>query len=416
VKKSLLLPFMFLFLLVSCNNPIQVEEPVTDPEGIMAGTTPLSPASRGVMEGIYTVVSGKPVFGDQVVLKWKGDKLSIFTARDGGYAVLDAGRLDSAIHISGYWRQRVNTGTGSVAISIASEEGARGIIKGDTSAGSIIIRGSYGVGNTSQRRELILQYLRPFSVFVRSSKFLVIAHRGGGRNSDYLNCSENTIEMISRAEGYGADGIEIDVKVSKDGVPFLYHDDDINLRLTQKGVIWGKIEQFTWPLLSTLITLKNGERIPSLKDALQFVVDNTTLRFVWLDLKSESDEIPLVADIQKEMLKRAKAAKRDLEIVIGLPTEDKVANLKKMPAYANIPSLCELSPDLTRGASSIIWAPRWTLGTQNSVVAELQGQGIRAFVWTLDDQAFIQSFIEEGRFDGILTNYPSIVAYYHYAR
>ncbi|KAA0264209.1 MAG: glycerophosphodiester phosphodiesterase [Chlorobiota bacterium] len=416
MKKRIPLPLILLLLLSSCDNPVEVAVPVTDPEQIMSLTTPLPAPSKSVMEGIYTVVSGKPVFGDEVVVKWKGNKLAVFTSKEAGYAVLDAGSLDSTVYITGYWRQRVGTGTGPVSIAIAKDEGAAGIIKADTSAVGIVIRGTYGVGTTSQRRELVLQYLRPFSGFVKNSRFLVIAHRGGGRNSDYLGCSENTIEMISRAEGYGADGIEIDVKVSKDGVPFLYHDDDINLRLTQKGVIWGKIEQFSWPLLSTLITLKNGERIPSLQDALQYIIDNTTLRFVWLDLKSESDEMPLVAAIQKEMLKNAKAAKRDLEIVIGLPTEDKVANLMKMPAHDNIPTLCELSPELVRGANSLVWAPRWTLGTQNSIVAQLQAEGRRAFVWTLDDQTFIKSFIDEGIFDGILTNYPSVVAYYHYMR
>lgn len=44
--------------------------------------------------------------------------------------------------------------------------------------------------------------------------------------------------MISKAESFGATGIEIDIKVSNDGVPFLYHDSDINLRVTQK-VLFG---------------------------------------------------------------------------------------------------------------------------------------------------------------------------------
>jgi glycerophosphoryl diester phosphodiesterase len=49
-------------------------------------------------------------------------------------------------------------------------------------------------------------------------------------------------------------------------------------------------------------------------------------------------------------------------------------------------------------------------------VLELQNEGRGAFVWTIDDPAFIESFITEGKFNGMLTNYPSLVAYYHYTR
>ena len=42
--------------------------------------------------------------------------------------------------------------------------------------------------------------------------------------------------------------------------------------------------------------------------------------------------------------------------------------------------------------------------------------GRRAFVWTLDVPASIYDFMNNGKFDGILTNYPSVTAYYHYVR
>jgi hypothetical protein len=46
----------------------------------------------------------------------------------------------------------------------------------------------------------------------------------------------------------------------------------------------------------------------------------------------------------------------------------------------------------------------------------MQAEGRRVFVWTLDVPAYVQEYIANGRFDGILSNYPSIVAYYHYVR
>ncbi|HRK60838.1 MAG TPA: glycerophosphodiester phosphodiesterase, partial [Candidatus Kapabacteria bacterium] len=63
-----------------------------------------------------------------------------------------------------------------------------------------------------------------------------------------------------------------------------------------------------------------------------------------------------------------------------------------------------------------VFAPRWTLGTQNELIQSVQTDGRFAFVWTLDDQKFIRKFLAEGQFNGILTNFPSIVAYEYYAQ
>ena len=54
------------------------------------------------------------------------------------------------------------------------------------------------------------------------------------------------------------------------------------------------------------------------------------------------------------------------------------------------------------------------MGTQNDQVRAFQAEGRRAFTWTLDDPRFIEQYIREGVFDGILTNYPMAVAYQYY--
>ena len=63
-----------------------------------------------------------------------------------------------------------------------------------------------------------------------------------------------------------------------------------------------------------------------------------------------------------------------------------------------------------------MWAPRFTLGLQNDAVLQMKAEGRKSFVWTLDEAQYMQQFITEGKFDGILSNYPSLVAYYHYAK
>jgi glycerophosphoryl diester phosphodiesterase len=46
----------------------------------------------------------------------------------------------------------------------------------------------------------------------------------------------------------------------------------------------------------------------------------------------------------------------------------------------------------------------------------MHAEGRLAFTWTLDDANYIEEFINAGEFDGILTNYPTIVSYYHYIK
>ncbi|MEK6289161.1 MAG: glycerophosphodiester phosphodiesterase [Acidobacteriota bacterium] len=52
-----------------------------------------------------------------------------------------------------------------------------------------------------------------------TSRPLVIAHRGGA-----LESTENTIAAFQRAVKIGADGIETDIRLTRDGVVVVYHD------------------------------------------------------------------------------------------------------------------------------------------------------------------------------------------------
>jgi len=279
--------------------------------------------------------------------------------KNGGYIVLDGGYLDSVIFFKGYWRYSVNTETGAANFYIPSDAGGKEIISGDTTVTSIKFVGEYGNGSELASNPLILKFKRPFSQVAKNSDFYILAHRGGGRTSDYLGVSENTTEMINIAERLGANAIEIDARMSKDGVPFLYHDGDINLRLTQKGLIWGKIEDLTWPQIKTLITLRNGEKIPTLREALEFVLEKTTIRAIWLDTK-DIDVLNAEIELQKEITQRAIAIGRDLNIYIGIPSDEILQAIIAYPQYQDLNTLCELTPENVRQIDAKAWGPRWT--------------------------------------------------------
>jgi glycerophosphoryl diester phosphodiesterase len=410
--KKILILFLSLILIYSCDNEVEVITPVVDPSNFLDQTYPLPNNIKPIMEGIYQVTKGSELLGDLVVVKWNRDRLSIFSEKNGGYLVLESGHLDSVIFLLGYWRYSTNTETGTASFYIPADEGGIKILSGITTD-TINIIGEYGVGNELAASALTLKYNRPFSQEVMQGDFQILAHRGGGRNSDYLGVSENSIEMIAIAERFGSTGIEIDARLTKDGVPFLYHDSDINLRLVQKSLIWGKIEDFTWQQLRTLITLRNGEKIPSLEEALEYVLEETNLQVVWLDTK-DVDVVPQSIELLTEFNERAILMGRDLKIYLGIPADDVYEKFLEQPNYQDVPSLCELSLDQVREADSEVWGPRWTLGLQTSEVQQMHAEGRLVFTWTLDEASYIEEYINQGEFDGILTNFPTIVSYYHY--
>ncbi len=401
-----------IFVLYGCNKDTTVPIPSAGPNSMMKETFPLKPSSKLLMEGVYTVNQGADFFGEHVVIKWNRTGMSI-ACDNGKYFVMQAGHLDSVIFIQGYWRNGYGDGTGLASFYISKKEGGTMIVTGNSNQ-AITIRGAYGNGSGTTEYPLVLTYQRPFSDKVKNQNFYILAHRSGGRTSDRLPVSENSIEMINFTERLGSTGIEIDVRLSKDGVAFLYHDGDLNIRLTQKGPLAGPPENFTWEQLSTFVRLIHGEKIPTLEEALTFTIDSTQLRFVYLDMKEKKEAMATVIPIQQRMLERARQKGRDIMIVVGISSTDVLDDLMTYPNYQTIPSLCELTVDDVRQVNSMVWAPRWTLGTQNSLVQEMHGEGRLAVCWTIDQVQWIQEYLNDGLFDGLLTNYPYIVAYYHY--
>ena len=271
----------------------------------------------------------------------------------------------------------------------------------------------YYKGPEKNEKIITLTYNRPLNNSPEG--FKIIGHRGGGRNSDRLFASENSVQMLMIAERLGANAVEIDVKLTKDKIPVLFHDENLSLRLINESYFVGSISNYTYDQLQSFVTLKNGGKIPTLEEALDTVLEKTNIKLVWLDIKSEG----LIADVtkvQKKYVNKAKALKNDLEILIGLPTEEAVNEYMSLKDKKDIPSLCELSIENVRATNAIVWAPRWSLGLQNTESEIMHGDGRRVFTWTLDEQEFIKYYIESGNFDGILTNYPTVVAYEYYIK
>ncbi len=102
---------------------------------------------------------------------------------------------------------------------------------------------------------------------------LIIAHRGASAERP-----ENTLAAFRRALALDADGIELDVHLTRDGVPVVFHDATLR-RLTG---IPGRIARKTWAELRTL-RVRGGEPIPRLADVLRLT---RGLTVVQIELKA----------------------------------------------------------------------------------------------------------------------------------
>jgi glycerophosphoryl diester phosphodiesterase len=381
----------------------------------------MSTGAQQRMEGLYAVSEGGFRFGEQVVLQWSWTRssadttytVSIFSEQDAGYIVGQGRWLGDTVLLNMYWQQGITTETGLCRMRIRPGQGAELLRNGDAiTPGSITIDGSFGDGQELPERPLVLRYLGP--VHARP-EYEVLAHRCGGRNEDALPASENSVEMILLAPRLGATGVEMDVRLTSDGVPVLYHDNTLNARCIQPCGLFGPLENYSYAQLDGLVRLVHGERIPTLREALTAVVDRTGLRVVWLDTKAIGGSMPAVHALQLEFMARAAAQGRAVRILIGLPDDDQVAHYLELSDQADAPALCEGSIDQVHQTDAEVWAPRWTLGLVPGETAQMHAEGRRVFTWTLDVPDYIRTYIADGDFDGMLSNYSTLVAYYTHA-
>ncbi|RME41977.1 MAG: hypothetical protein D6791_18905 [Chloroflexi bacterium] len=117
-----------------------------------------------------------------------------------------------------------------------------------------------------------------------------IAHRGASSHAP-----ENTLSAIRKAADLGADMVEIDVQVSRDGVPVVIHDLDVDRFEGRRGAV----RNHSWEELRS-IDVGNGERIPTLEEVIECCMEIQL--GMYIELKAGDAIAPVVEAIQKYRL------------------------------------------------------------------------------------------------------------------
>jgi glycerophosphoryl diester phosphodiesterase len=197
---------------------------------------------------------------------------------------------------------------------------------------------------------------------------LIFAHRGA---SDAR--LENTLPAFLHALERGADGVELDVQLSRDGEVIVFHDADL-LRLAGRHE-W--IEQLSWDELSQ-VTLMGGGKIPRLVDLLAVW---PTDRWLNVELKAGGAAIGreavkvlagrprvLLSSFDPRMLLAARGAGSAYEHALLLAAES--------------PPFLHVNGAQAFGCASVHLDHRLTTA---ATVRRYQAQGLQVGVWTVND-------------------------------
>ncbi|WP_186758058.1 glycerophosphodiester phosphodiesterase family protein [Echinicola salinicaeni] len=127
--------------------------------------------------------------------------------------------------------------------------------------------------------------------FHRSDELMVAAHRAAHRFHP-----ENSLEAIQEAIRLGVDIVELDIRVSKDGVPLIMHDQTVNRTTTGNG----EVESLEWEYLKSLNLKYEGipssSKIPTLKEALLVCRGK-----ILVDMDLKTNQVGVVLEVVKEL-------------------------------------------------------------------------------------------------------------------
>jgi glycerophosphoryl diester phosphodiesterase len=255
---------------------------------------------------------------------------------------------------------------------------------------------------------------------------LVYAHRGGAALRP-----ENTVAAFDHGLSLGADGLELDVRLSRDGVVVVHHDATLERTTDGHGFVADHLSaellrldagyRFHTPGTGNGGGFRfrgHGIQIPTLASVLQRYPDVSII----IELKGEPQGGPLQSEVE--------LARRTVEVVRKAGAVERVA-LGSFSGLA-LRTARRLEPQLRTGAAreETRWAlyrswVGWPLGRpryQEFQVPERSGAttvvtrrfveyahkaGVAVKVWTIDDERDMRRLLDWG-VDGIISDRPDV--------
>jgi glycerophosphoryl diester phosphodiesterase len=207
------------------------------------------------------------------------------------------------------------------------------------------------------------------------SPMLRLAHRG-----DWRLAPENSLEALIFAVGIeGIDGVEFDVRLSKDGVPVLLHDETLER-------VQGRDAAVTDLAASEL----RGTGIPSLQEVLAALPKEA---FLDVELKCP-DHVDATADVLRAG--RGKAPRR---AVISSFDGTSLASMRALlPGWPRWLNATDLGPETLARATDLgcrVVAVQWK-AVKPAALRAARAAGLEVAAWTLTRSASVERMASLG--------------------
>lgn len=229
------------------------------------------------------------------------------------------------------------------------------------------------------------------------NKFVNYAHRGAP-----AYCPENTFLSFYTGMYMGANGIETDVWMTKDGVPVLFHDDILD----RVCGVDGCITDYTFDELQKFLVVKGdlSDKIPSLEDFLAHFA-HRDITFA-IELKGPNTEIPTVDLIRKYGVEK--------KTVITSFNLDYIKNAKKYAPEMRVGYLTKnvdeaIETELLNMEADEICPVGKEITAEKVEKWHKLGFNVRA--WGITDEEIMKQVYDAGA-DGMTVNFPDKLTEY----
>ncbi len=235
----------------------------------------------------------------------------------------------------------------------------------------------------------------------RTDRTLIIAHRGASKVAP-----ENTLAAFKEAVQLGADAIELDAKLSADGVIVVHHDSTLDRTTSGFGPVSSRdINELRELDAGMKFDARfAGERIPTLKEVLEAVGDKVLVNVELTNYAHPLDALPSKAiSLVREL---------GLERRVFFSSFNPVALMKAKRIAADIPVGLLLLPMEPRWVRRLLraYTPHEALNLQERLVcaeevAREHKMGRVVNVWTVNDAERMRELVDMG-VDGLITDVP----------
>ncbi len=241
--------------------------------------------------------------------------------------------------------------------------------------------------------------------------FRVISHRGANRLAP-----QNTLPAFQKAVDLGAEGMELDVHLTKDGTIVVCHDYTIDR--TSNGT--GAVADYTYEELlqfdfgSYFSPEFAGTKIPTLAEFFEL---SRSMELLNVEIKSPKDKHSPIARRTIEAAKQAGLADKllissfDAAVLLACKEVDRSIRTALLYSFdlKETPNIAELAEGYVAYAQSIdVQALHpFMMFLDEDYAENCHKAGLLVHPWTVNEAEGMQTVIDWGC-DGIITDYPDV--------